>query len=203
MKQLRESILDSDFDINDPIINPELWSNFKNSMVFQHIALGAMDTNRIVISVEFIRQFDELLDRFKVELENRGVDPDKVIRNDARSKGMFNILNTVPIGNQTRHLQKEVDEQIELLKGCAEVDDFMYGLLKNLKSDWKNVRGEALPMSVKSGYDDDGILLTILGSRENNKELEDAISSNNYETKSFRVEPAFAKRLTNIAFVKK
>lgn len=200
MKQLKESILDSNFDINDPIIDPELWSNFKNPMVFQHIALGAMDTNRIVISVEFIKQFDELLDGFKAELEKRGVDPDKVIRNKARSGGIFNILNTVPIGSQTRHIQKDVDEQIELLKGCAEVDDFMYDLLKN---DWKKIRGEAHPMSAKFGDDADGILLTILGSRGNNKELEDLISSNNYETESFKVEPAFAKRQTNIAFVKK
>lgn len=200
MKQLKESLLDSNFDINDPIIDPKLWSNFKNPMVFQHIVFGAIDTNKLIMSHEFIDRFNKFLEGFKTELEKLGVDPDTVLSSDAQKKGLSNILNTVPDEKQFKLVQKDVDEQTELLKGCTEVDDFMYDLLKN---DWKKIRGEAHPMSKKFGYTDDGFLLTILGSRENNKELEDLISSNNYETKSFKVEPAFAGRQTNIAFVKK
>ena len=200
MKQLKESILDSNFDVDDPIIDPKLWSNFKNPMVFQHIVFGAMDTNRIVMSFEFIRQFDEFLSRFKADLESLNIDPDAVISDDAQKKGLSSILNSVPDEKQAKYIQKYVDYQTKILKTCTEIDDFMYGLLKN---DWKKIRGEAHPMSKESGCDDDGFLLTIFGSRENNKELEDLISSNDYETKSFKVEPAFARRQTNIVFVEK
>lgn len=200
MKQLKESLLDNDFDINNPIIDPELWSNFKNPMAFQHIAFGAIDTNKLIMSYEFIDRFDKFLEGFKSEMKEFGVDPDTIFRYNALEEGLHNILNTVPNEKRVRHIQKDVDEQTELLKGCAEVDDFMYDLLKN---DWKKIRCEAHPMSKKYGYDEDGFLLTILSSRENNKELEDLISSNDYETKSFKVEPSFAKRQTNIAFVKK
>lgn len=199
MKQLKESLLDSNFDINDPIIDPKLWSNFKNPMAFQHIVFGAMNTNRLIMSYEFIDRFDKFLEGFKADLEKLGVDPDTIISNNARSGGLFNILNSVPDEKKHKRVQQDVDEQIELLKGCAEVDDFMYDLLKN---DWKKIRGEVHPMSKKFGYDDDGFLLVIFGSRENNKELEDLISSNNYKTKSFKVEPAFAGKQTNIAFVR-
>lgn len=200
MKQLKESILDSNLDINDPIIDPKLWSNFKNPLVFQHIVFGAMDTNRIVMSFEFIRQFDEFLSRFKADLESLNIDPDTVISDDAQRKGLSSILNSVPDERQAKYIQKYVDYQTEILKTCTEIDDFMYSLLKN---DWKKIRGKVHPMSKKFGYDEDGFLLAIFGSKENNKELEDLISSNNYETKSFKVEPAFAKRQTNIAFVNK
>ncbi len=200
MKQLKESILDSNFDVDDPIIDPKLWSNFKNPMVFQHIAFGAIDTNRIVMSLEFIRQFDEFLDGFKTELEKLGIDSDTVISDDAQKKGLSSILNSVPDEKQAKYIQKYVDYQTKILKTCTEIDDFMYSLLKN---DWKKIRGEAYPTSKKAGYDDEGFLLSIFGSRENNKELEDLISSNNYETKSFKVELASARRQTNIAFVEK
>lgn len=200
MKQLKESLLDNDFDAADPIIDPKLWSNFKNPMAFQHIVFGAMNTNRSIMSFEFIKQFEEFLSRFKADLENLDIDSDTIFKNNALRDSLPYILNTVIDEKRVKHIQKDIDEQTELLKGCAEVDDFMYDLLKN---DWKKIRCEAHPMSKKFGYTDDGFLLTILGSRENNKELEDLISSNNYETKSFKVEPAFAKRQTNIAFVKK
>ena len=200
MKQLKESILDKDFDINDPIVDSKLWSNFKNPMVFQHIAFGAMNINRLIMSYEFMDRFDKFLDGFKSELRELDIDPDTVFNSNALSGGLYNILVSIPDKKRDKNLQKDVDEQTELLKGCAEVDDFMYGLLKN---DWKKVRGEVHPMSKKFGYSEEGFLLGIFGSRESNKELEDLITAKDYETKSFKVEPIFALRRIDIKFVKK
>lgn len=200
MKQLVESILDKDFDINDPIINPKLWSNFKNPMAFQHIVFGAMNTNRVIISGEFMDRFDKFLDGFKSEIESLGIDPDTIFNSNALSGGLYNILVSIPDKKQAKNLQKDVDIQTESLKYCIEIDDFMYGLIKN---DWKKMRCEAYPMHSGLGDSFNGILLSIYGSRENNKELEDLIASNSYTTKSFKVEPGFAGRQTNIEFIKK
>lgn len=181
MKQLKESILDANFDANDIIIDEKLFEGFSNEKAFERTIMEAMNVNNQVIANTYKDVVQQAMDKWKNDLNEAIRDYGRVFYSDMHPSQLIRKELLVSNNNEMNKLREKVNFYNAQLEDLHDIDDIMK---REFGSKWKSLNKQVRPTS----KDVDGIEGYIINmDRGVWEKYEDQINNKNITTKNLKV----------------